>query len=77
MGADEVKGKPYQGNADEHRNQKGHHNPPQDGHAKSPSQRRGYSVAVAATEHQQQIDLVRSSAASVFPQLCCEQSVVC
>ena len=66
MGADEVKGKPYQGNANEHRNQKGHHDPPQDGHAKSPSQRRGYSVAVAATEHQQQIDLLCSSDSLYF-----------
>jgi hypothetical protein len=33
MGADDVKGKPYQGNDNEYRDQKGHRNPGQDAHA--------------------------------------------
>jgi hypothetical protein len=40
MGADDVKGKPYQGNDKAYRDQKHHRNPQQDVHAKSPSQRR-------------------------------------
>jgi hypothetical protein len=40
MGADDVKGKPYQkGNDNERRNQKGRSNPHRDAHARFPSQR--------------------------------------
>jgi|HubBroStandDraft_6_1064221.scaffolds.fasta_scaffold555572_2 hypothetical protein len=39
MGADDVKGKPYQDNDNEYCDQNGHCNPHQDAHTTTPSQR--------------------------------------
>src|ERR1700733_3695610 len=70
MGADDVDGKSAQSNDDEYRDQNGHHNPHQDAHVKSPSQRRrsfSWLPSLRPSTNIREVYLVQSLRLSLFP----------
>ena len=68
-GNDDVEGKSAQRNDDEYRDQKGHRNPHQDAHVKSPSQRRpslSWLPSLRPSTNIREVDLVHSFPVTLF-----------